>query len=443
MKKWLILMVACALPAAAQAPGAKESLSVEEAVRLALERYPDVARAKAAAEGLKGRIREVRAQALPDVKITANGNRARDPSFLNSSGIDKFPPEFLDAIQPVPVNVFDYNINLKQPLYTAGKVGTALRIASIESEGAQLDVDRSEQDLALEVVRAAYALIWAERYKELVTETRDQRKLHVEMARNRFQGGVATEVDVLRSEVSLANIAPELVRAENAIRQARAQLNFYLVRPLDFSTEISTGFQELPWDQWDFEVLAQQALRGRPEVQRLKVAERSAEAQLQLAHAESRMSADLTSAYGIVARFPKNLFNPLYARWSVGVNFTLPVFDGFRRSGLVTQATANQRAARLEREKVEQQVRLGLQQALDEIKAANETVTAARANITQAERVLLMMQNNYKYGAATTLDIVDAQTALSEARTNLLRGMYGYSTARANLLYTAGRNPWE
>ncbi|HSW48909.1 MAG TPA: TolC family protein, partial [Bryobacteraceae bacterium] len=419
------------------------SLTVEEAVRLSLERYPDVARAKAAAEGLKGRIREVRAQALPDVSITANGSRYRDPSFLNSSGIDKFPPEFLDAIQPVPVNTFDYSITLKQPLYTAGKVGTALRIASIENEGAQLDVDRSQQDLAVEVVRAAYALTWAERYKTLVEETRDQRKLHAEMARNRYQGGVATEVDVLRSEVSLANIAPELVRADNAIRQARARLNFYLVRPLDFPTRISTGFQELPWDQWDFEALARQAVRGRPEIQRLKVAERSAEAQLQLANAESRMRADFSSTYGIVARFPKNLFNPLYGRWNFGVNFTLPVFDGFRRSGLVTQATANQRATRLERENMEQQVRLGLQQALDEMKAAGETVTAARANIAQAERVLRMMQDNYKYGAATTLDIVDAQTSLSEARTNLLRGLYGYSVARANLLWTAGRNPWE
>ncbi|RPI14141.1 MAG: hypothetical protein EHM65_04815, partial [Acidobacteriales bacterium] len=106
-------------------------------------------------------------------------------------------------------------------------------------------------------------------------------------------------------------------------------------------------------------------------------------------------------------------------------------------------ATANQRAARLERERVAQQIRLGLQQGLDEIKATTETIAAARANIEQAEKVLSMTQNNYKYGAATTLDIVDAQTALSQARTNLLLGMHDGSIARANLLWTAGRSPWE
>ncbi len=443
MKLRSFLFLALLLPAAAQTMAENEALTVEEAVGLALARHPDVAKARAGAEILKGRIREVRAQALPDVRIASSGTRWRDPSFLNASGLDKFPEELRLALVPTAVNLFDYGVSVSQPLYTAGKVGTALRIASIESEGAELDVDRARQDLALEVVRACFDLLWAEHARLLVIETQRQRKLHADMARTRFNNGVATEVDVLRSEVALANMGPELVRAENAIRQVRALLNFYLVRPLGFPTRVAGGFQEKPWEQWDLEVLAVQALRSRPEVQRLRIAERSAEGQLQLARAENRMRADLSGAYGVVSRRPKNLFDPLYARWSVGVNFTLPVFDGFRRSGLVYQATASQRAARLEREKAEQQVRLALQQALDGTRAATETVAAARANIAQAERVLEMTQNNYRHGAATTLDITDAQTALTEARTNLLRGMHEYSIARANLLWTAGRNPWE
>jgi outer membrane protein TolC len=109
----------------------------------------------------------------------------------------------------------------------------------------------------------------------------------------------------------------------------------------------------------------------------------------------------------------------------------------------VWQATAAARQVRLEREKMEQKVRLDLQQALDDIRAADETVTAARSNVTQAEKVLTMMQNNYKFGAATTLDIVDSQAALSVARTNLLRGLHDHSVARANLRWIMGAQPWE
>lgn len=441
----LRLLTTALLIAVVAAPGQEETaaLTLPEAVKLALARHPDVGKARAAVDALKGRIREVRSQALPDVSVNSGFIRWRDPSLLNASGLDKFPQELRDALVPTAVNLMNYNVQVKQPLYTAGKVGTALRLASVEAEGALSEVDRAEQDVALSVAKAFYNLMWAERYRDQVAETQRQKTLHAEMARTRYQHGVATEVDVLRSEVAVANGQPDLVRAENEIRQARALLNYYLVRPIDFPTRAVGEFTEKPWEGGDLEALVREAQRRRPELQRLRIAERSAGVQLDLARAESRMKVDFSATYGILSRYPSNLLNSKYASWNTGVNFTLPVFDGFRRSGLVWQATANQRAARLEREKNEQQVTLALQQALDEMAAARQTIAAARANVHQAERVLAMMQNNYRFGAATTLDIVDAQTAVSVARTNLLRGLHDYAVARANLRWAAGMTPWE
>jgi outer membrane protein TolC len=285
--------------------------------------------------------------------------------------------------------------------------------------------------------------MWAERYQELIAETQRQRKAHLDMARTRFENGVATQVDVLRSEVALANIEPDLLRAEAAARQARALLNYYLVRPIDAPVRVVGQFEEKPWDESDLAELEKEAIRRRPEMDRLRISERSSGVMLELARAESRLRADFASEYGMMSRLPKNLFNDRFMRWSFGVNFTLPVFDGFRRSGMVSQAVANQRSARLEREKLEQQVRLSIQQGLDEIRATRETVTAAQANVRQAEMVLGMMQANYQHGAATTLDVVDAQTALSTASTNLLRGLHDSSVARASLRWALGRTPWE
>lgn len=263
------------------------------------------------------------------------------------------------------------------------------------------------------------------------------------MARTRFENGVATEVDVLRSEVAVANGAPDLVRAQNAIQQARALLNYYVGRPLDFNTRLLGDFQEKPWEQTNLEDLEREALRRRPEIQRLRIAERSAVTQVELAKAENRARLDFSGSYGIMSRLPQNLVSSEFTRWTAGVNFTLPVFDGFKRSGMMWQAVANERAARLEREKFERQIRLSIQQGYDELKAAAETIAAAKTNVSQAEKVLSMMQNNYKYGAATTLDIVDAQAALSVARTNLLRGLHDESVARANLRWAVGQTPWE
>lgn len=419
------------------------AVTLPEAVQIALARHPDVEKIRAAASQMKGRIREVRAQALPELNFYSSVQRWRDPSFLNAAGLDKFPQELREALVPFGVNLFDYGLALKQPLYTAGKVGTALRLASTEAEGAAIDIDRAKQDLALQVVKAFYGLLWAEHARDLTEETQSQRKKHAEMAWTRFRAGVATEVDALRSDVNVANGSPELVRAENTIRQARALLNFYLVRPVDFPTLASGKLEVKAIKTEDLGQLSQEALNSRPELLRLRIAERSAEALLELARAENRMRLDFTGSYGITSRLPENLLDRLYNRWTVGVNFTLPVFDGFKRSGLVEQALASQRAARLEKQRTEQQVQLALQQALDDLRAARESIQAAQANVGQAERVLTMTQKNYQFGAATTLDLVDAQTALSVARNHLLRGLFEHCLARAQLLWIAGSPPWE
>jgi outer membrane protein TolC len=435
----VLLLCSLAGPIAAQEP----AITLEEAVRMAVERHQDVAKARAAADALKGKIREVRAQALPDVQFVSDAIRLRDPSLLNASGLDKFPPELRDALVPSPANLFDYGITVKQPLFTQGKVGTALRLASIEAEGSLAEIDRAQQDVALGTVKAYYDLLWAERYRGLVAETQEQKKRHAAMARTLYQNGVATEVDALRSEVAVANGAPDLVRAGNAVSQARALLNYYLGRPLDFATKLAGDFEEKTWERTGVAELEQEAIRRRPELNRLRIAERSAATQLKLAGAENRMRADFSGSYGISSRLPQNLADPKFTRWTAAVNFTFPLFDGFKRSGLVWQAIANQRAAKLDREKAEQQIRLAVQQGFDELQAAAETIAAARANVSQAEKVLAMTQDNYKFGAATTLDVVDAQTAVSVARSNLLRGLHDCSVTRANLRWTMGEQPWE
>jgi HAE1 family hydrophobic/amphiphilic exporter-1 len=437
------LVAACVLVCSLLSAQEVENVTLEQAVTISLARHPDVAKAEAASHAFRGKVREVRAQALPEITLRGGGLRMRDPSFLNSSSLDKFPKELIDALDPVGSNIFSYGVSVRQPVYTAGKVGAALRLASVEAEGSLAEIDRAEQDLAVEVTKAYYGLLWAEAYRDNVAETQQQRQQHASMARTRYENGVATEVDVLRSEVAVANGQPDLVRAENAIRQSRARLNYYLVRPLDYPTRCAETFVEESWDEWDLETLAQEAYRRRPELARLRVSEQSSGVMLELARAENRFRADFSSEYGVMSRLPKNLFSSQFLRWSVGFDFTLPVFDGFKRSGMVYQAVANQRAARLDREKAEQEIKLQLQQAADELRAAQETISAARANIRQAERVLQMMQANYQYGAATTLDIVDAQTALAVARTNLLRGHYDHSVARANLRWAMGRTPWE
>ncbi len=424
-------------------PPEKPDLTLVEALDLAMTRNPRVLMARARMDALKGKIREVRAQALPSINLNGSALRWRDPSFLNASSFDKIPEEFKQALVVVPANLFDYNVSVSQPLYTSGKVGTALRLASLESEGSGVDRDQAEQEIRLAVIRAFYGLLLTQQQLKVAQETVYQREKHLEMARTRFAGGVATQVDVLRSEVSVANARPELIRAENSVRQARAVLNNLLVRPLDFPTEAVGGLTFTPKPKMDLQEVVRQASAHRPELVRARVNELEAADQLKLANAESRLRLDFNGQYGVNSRLVSNLLNHEFNRYMFTVSVGLPLFDGGRRSGLVQQAVANRRIVELTRVDAENNVRLEAQTALDELERAEKTVEAAQLSVHEAERVLDMMQNNYKYGAATTLDVLDAQTALTTARWTLLQGLYDHTLAQAQLRYVMGLNPLE
>jgi outer membrane protein len=419
------------------------ALTLEQAVVLALERNPQALIARERIEAFKGKYREVRSDALPFLRLNGSAMRWRDPSFLNSPSFDKIPPEFRDALQVAPANLFDYNLSISQPLYTSGKVGTAIKLANMESEGVGVDRDRADQEIRLRVVRAFYDLLLAQGRLEVSKETVRERGKSLEIVRARFAGGVATEVDVLRSQVSLANAQPELIRAESSVRQARTVLNNLLVRPLDFPTEAVGRLTFNPPPPQTLEEVVRRAYQYRPELLRARINEREAEDQKKLANAENRLRLDFDGQYGVNARLPSDLVNREFTRFMFTVSVGLPLFDGGRRSGLFRQAVANRKMAELTRIETENSVRLEAQTALDELSRAEKTVEAARLNVKEAERVLEMMQNNYRFGAATTLDVLQAETALSLARWTLLQGLYDHTIARAQLRWVMGQDPVE
>jgi outer membrane protein len=430
--------------ATSQAPPEEgEVLTVEQAVAIALEQNPQVLTARARTEILEGQIKQIKSQAFPSISVGTSALRWRDPAFLNSSSFDSIPADFREGLKPSGANLFGYDLTFYQPIYTAGKVGTALQLARLEREGVGIDASRTEQDIRAQVVRAFYGLLLAEKQLEIVRDTVRQRERHLEMARSRFQAGVATEVDVLRSEVSLANAQPDLIRAENGIRYARSLLNTLLARPTQHPTRALGELLFRPVMLPPLDEIVRSAFAGRPELQRLRLNEKEAEAQKQLAASESRLNVGFNGQYGFSARDPANLFDPNFTRWTFALTLNLPVFDGGRREGMIEEAIAQERIVRLARSETEDQIHLQAQTAVDELRRAEQTVQAAQASVREAERVLGMMEQNYRYGAATTLDVQDAQTALSLARMNHLQSLFDHTVARAQLRYVMGQDPLE
>jgi outer membrane protein TolC len=288
------------------------------------------------------------------------------------------------------------------------------------------------------VFQAFHNLLLAEANSDVIRETHAQRQKHLELARIRYENGVATEVDVLRSEVNVANIEPEIIRADNRVRLARSELNNLIVVDLETPTEIVGDLEYLPWDAGSLEAIQEQTLVQRPSIKTMQNQLQQARLTLALAQAENKLSVDLEGQVGYAVREPQNFFNNDFSKWSITFNFNLPLFDSGRKSGLVMQARARVRAAEYRLEKYENDVRLEVKQAYDDMQSSEKAIHAARLSVSQAEKVLEMMEANYQYGAATTLDVMDSQTTLAAARNEEIGAIYEYEMAKARLRLASG-----
>ncbi len=422
--------------ASAQDPG--QPLTLQEAVNLALARNPEVLIAQEQLEELKGKIKEVRSGAFPQLSADGYGLRMRDPSILNSSSFDKVPQEFKDALVPVPANLFDLGFVVKQPVFTAGKVRTAIRLAEETQREKIAALEAVRQRVAFKVFQAFHDLLLAEENLAVVRETGEQRKKHLEQARIRLSNGVATEVDVLRSEVNFANTEPELIRALNRVKIARSALNNLIVVNLEAPTQIAGRLDYHPWAAPDLAQLQDRAMESRPEIMVARRQLQEARYMLSLANAENKLSVDMEGRWGYSVREPKNFFSNEFSRWNLTFSFRLPFYDSGRKAGLVSQALSRARAAEHGLAQLENNVRLEIKSAYEDMQSSVKAIGAARLNVTQAEKVLTMMQANYKYGAATTLDVVDSQAALTTARNAQIGATYDFEMAKARLRLAAG-----
>ena len=440
--RWLTILflwnILCAMPAKAEDD--TTHLTLKEAVKMALERHPEVQIAQEEETELKGKIQEVRSGAFPQVSFHGYGLRLRDPSILNSSSFDDVPQEFRDALVPRANNMFDMGVSVTQPLYTAGKIGTALDLARVSLDEKKTNTEMVRQQLTFKVFQAFHDLLLAQENRKVLTDTQRLREQHLEQARNRFENGVATEVDVLRSEVHAANLEPEIIRSENAIELARSTLNDLISVGLDTPTNIDGELEYREWQPEGLETIQQSALLNRPALESLRQQVQQARLTLSLAHAENKLSVDLEGKAGYTVREPQNFFDNDYSKWSISVNFNLPLWDSGRKAGLVLQASARVRAMEQLLLKMQNDVRLEVKKAYDAMKSSEKAIAAAELSFRQAEKVLEMMEANYKYGAATTLDVMDSQNALAMARNARIAAIYDYEMAKARLRLAAG-NP--
>jgi outer membrane protein len=433
--------LAALLATLACVPAAAEPLSRAEAVARALEHNPSVLRSLADRDSLRGRATEARADALPELNAYGSFLRYQDPGFFNSPTIGEFPPDVLEAFRPIPTNLWGGSLALKQTLWSFS-LGKAIRAAGYAEKLGDENVRTSRQDTALRAVYAYNDFLLAIEQRKVGEKVVKQKETQLEAARNRLQAGVATDLEVLRFEVDLANARTTLLRLSGAVDLARGDLNAVMHQPTDAPIE-PTDALEFVEEAADQQQVVREAAAARPEVQAVAWNERIYDEAVGIYKADMQPRLDLDAAFGWSTRLPDNFFESNYKKWSIGVTLKVPVFDGWRTAGRVAQARADRARVAQDRAALETQIDLEAKQAVDRLRVAASVYRAAELSVQQAQKAAEMTAANYKLGAATTLDVLDAQAALTQAEWTRVEALHAHANARAGLRYVVGRDPLD
>jgi HAE1 family hydrophobic/amphiphilic exporter-1 len=435
------LVTAALALAALVPPAAAEPLSRGEAVARALQRNPDIVRSQADRDGLRGRARQARADALPEISVYGNFLRYQDPGFFNSPNIDEFPPEILQAFRPIASNLWDGYGSVRQTLWSFS-LGKAIRAAGYAEHLGDENVRSVRQNVALRAIFAYNAFLLSREQVRVGQTVVEQKEKQLEMARNRRGAGVATDLEVLRFEVDLANARTTLLRLEGASDLARGDLNAVMVEPTDGPVEPtdSLEFRDVPADQPS---VVREATANRPELEAIVWNEKIYDEAIGIYKADMQPRLDFNGAYGWSVREPSNFFESNYKKWSLAVTLKVPVFDGWRTAGKVAQARADRAKVGQDRVALETAIDLEAKQAVDRLRVAASVFRSAELTVAQARRALEMTEANYRLGAATSLDVLDAQAALTQAEFTRIEALHAHTNARAGLRYVMGQDPLE
>jgi outer membrane protein TolC len=255
---------------------------------------------------------------------------------------------------------------------------------------------------------------------------------HYRNVKNLYEVGVASKFDLLRSEVQVANLKPQLIRARNSLSIAGLGLKTLLGLDLDRAIEIKGELSYTPLET-DVQEAVRRALLQRPEINQLMFQRRMAAEMVKIARAAGLPSVSIGGAYNFWA----NRFNFGNKNWenyyTVSLNMTVPIFNGFAIDAQVGQSKALLKELEWAQKGLSEAIRFEVEQAVLNYRQAKESLASQEKNVEQAQEAMRIAELNYSEGLATNLDVSTAQVALSQAKTNLSQALYDCVISLAQL----------
>ncbi|NCW26980.1 MAG: TolC family protein [Verrucomicrobia bacterium] len=419
-------------------------MTLAECVALALQQNTEIRQAKDEVRRKEGISVEVRSALLP--KVFATGNFEYQSKRLNGLLVNGGGLGGIVADDELNWNA---GVRVSQLLFDGGAALSRTRAARISESQSMLLLQDTIDRVILDVRRVVYTVLLNRSLIDVQTEAVNLRQQQLTTQQKKFKAGSVTKFNVLTADVELANTLPQLIRAQNTKRVAEVQLARILA--LDYPVDVSDRWippvqveGDLPYQpiSTDLPSSLENAVRNRNDLRAVK---KEIEVQRKLFDAakEDAFVPKIVGSggYDVIQNPGSSSLGTTLQGPVAAINGTWTLFDGLQSTGRFEQLKAQISKAQVAYEEKQRTVESDVREAVVKIEEAQQLVVSQQKNVEQARESLRLAEARFNVGAGIQLDIINAQSNLTQARFLELQGRYDYNVALA-LLERATATPF-
>jgi outer membrane protein len=416
-------------PAARSAP---RQLTMETAIELALAHNPQLA---IEAENIAAAHAKTRADSrlrLPLLSLRANV-QVWDRAIVVDLGPDTGTITVRDRVTGTA------DVTVSQPLSGAFVIGTLIDRDRAAAAASQAQRDGVRVDIAYQTAETYLGALQAQTLGQIARATLQQLDADIQHAKIRLQAGTMQQVDVLRLDAERARIEQQLLSADTTALGARRRLAMLLGMPDGTElalVDIDTTPPALPFTE---DEAVSRARRDRAEARVAEANRHSAELGVSVARANYFPSISLQGVYSHAINAAS--FGTASDSAYIGLTLDWNVWDWGKRTAEVDGSRALSRQAALAQAQIVDQIAVDTRARWQAARTAHATLEVTARGLAAATEAQRLQSAKFKSGAATTVEVIDVETALANAKAQAAIARYQYLVAWMALSRAVGTVP--
>ena len=438
----VLLILGASVPnlANAQQGASIQTLTLPEAVRIALEKNPRRKAALADTKAASAGIKEARSFLMPRVTFSETAMRGNDPVYVFGSRLRQqrftaadFALNTLNT--PTPLGNYATRFGGTWNLFDSLASWRGVDRAKNAQDASTEQLARTEQEIVFRVVDSYYSALLARKQVELAEQALKTAQAIEARSQDRVESGVAVESDALSGQVRLAARQQDLIGARNNLEFARAQLSTSMGLPAGNGFDPAEALAEKNLPAVSLEDMEKKAMESRPDLKRIRSEEIAQQQSVSIAKAAF---GPRVNAFADWEADNPALFSGGGSNWTAGIELQFDLFQGGAKRAELSREQALQEKVASLKEMAGNAARLEVRRAFYDVDAARRQIEVARASIAAAQESLRINQDRYESGLSTISDLLAAEEAARRSQTDYWEAVYRYHTGYAGLELASG-----